>query len=176
MSLPSVVRSALSSSAVLGFSGSRSVVPPVLASALAVAAGSSAAVLVGCARGVDSACRGAFPASRLSVFRASSFGSGRGAFAARSAAFVRAVASSGGVLFSFPSGACPVGLLPSSSSSGAFCGAGSGSWASLSLAVGLGVSCFVFLGSVPAPAGWGLVSVGGGWWRSAPAAVQLSLF
>ena len=174
--VPAPVAAAVSSASSVGFSGSRSVVPPVLSGVLALVAGSSASVLVGCARGVDGAVRSGLPASRLYVFRASGFGSGRSAFARRSAAFVRALAAAGGVLFSFPSGACPGGLLPSASSSAVFCGSGSGSWASLGFALGLGVPCFVFLGSVPAPRGWGLVSLGGGWWRSSPAPVQLSLF
>src|SRR5690606_34124227 len=98
-------------------------------------------------------------------FSASSFGSGRGAFARRSVAVVRAVASSpAGVWVSFPQSACPAGLLPSRSSSACFCGLGSGSWASLAFAVGLGVPSFVWLpaGVVP-PAGWGFLSLGGGW-------------
>ena len=128
-------------------------------------------VFVGCASGVDAAFRGFFPSAR--VFSAASFGSGRGAFAARSAAVVRAVQLAGGVWVSFPSGACPAGLLPSASSSGAFCGSGSGSWASAAFAVGSGLPVLVF-GSRP-PAGWGFVSLGGGWWFSGWPAFQLSL-
>ena len=171
--VPAPVAAAVSSASSVGFSGSRSVVPPVLGSVLSLVAASSVLTLVGCARGVDEAVRSGLPASQLHVFRATAFGSGRPAFARRSTAFVRALAAAGGVLFSFPTGACPVGLRPSPRWASA---SGSGSWGTLSVAVGLGVPCFVFLGSVPAPRGWGLVSLGGGWWRSSPAPVQLSLF
>ncbi len=78
---------------VVGFSGSRSVVPSVFPAVVsAVPAGAS--VFVGCAGGVDAAARAAFPAAR--VFRVS--GTGRWAFAVRSTAFVRALASAGGCL------------------------------------------------------------------------------
>lgn len=174
--LPAAVASVLRFAGSFGFSGSRGAAPAVCAAvAAAVPRGSS--VFVGCAAGVDAAFRGFFPSA--SVFFASSFGSGRGSFAARSVACVRAVAAAGGFLpplwVAFPSGACPAGLLPSASSSRAFCGSGSGSWASLAFAAGSGVPCLVF-GFAP-PAGWGFVSLGGGWWFSGwPSSSQLSFF
>lgn len=179
MSLPSAVSELLSSAPAVGFSGSRSVVPAACAEVVPAVC---SPVLVGCARGVDAAFRAAFPSAR--VFSASSFGSGRGSFAGRSSAFVRALHLSGGVLVSFPSpGSFPSGLVPSPSSSRCFSGLGSGSWASLALAVGLGVPCAVFLPpGEPVPAGfsvpsvWCARSVGGGWWVCQPRAVQLSLF
>ena len=175
MSLPSAVFELISAAPAVGFSGSRSAVPVACAEVVPVV---SSPVLVGCAKGVDASFRAAFPSAR--VFSASSFGVGRGSFAARSAALVRALHLSGGVLVSFP-GSFPSGLLPSPSSSRAFCGSGSGSWATLAFAVGLGVPCAVFLGSsVPAgfsvPSVWCARSVGGGWWVCQPRAVQLSLF
>ncbi|MEG4327904.1 hypothetical protein [Microcoleus sp. herbarium5] len=174
MSLPSSVLELISAAPAVGFSGSRSFVPySVELVAAAVPAGAS--VFVGCARGVDAAVRGFCPGAR--VFSASSFGVGRGSFAARSVAVVRAVQSAGGVWVSFPSGSCPPGLAPSASSSRAFSGSGSGSWASLAFAAGLGLPCLVWCFAPPVV--WGFVSVGGGWWfRSAPvpAGVQLSLF
>ena len=170
MFVPSCLSSALSSSPVVGFSGSRSSVPAVASS---VAALVSCPVAVGCARGVDSFFRDQFPAAQ--VFSVSDFGSGRGAFAARSVAFVQSLAADSGILVSFPSSACPVGLLPSASSSRAFCGSGSGSWASLALAVGSGVPCFVFA-PFGVPRGWGFVACGGGWFSFTPATVQASLF
>ena len=164
MSVPFSVSSALSGSAVVGFSGSRSVVPAALFSALS-AVPASAAVFVGCARGVDSAVRSRFPSA--CVFRVS--GSGRGAFAARSARFVSRLSAAGGVLFSFPGRPCPAGLVPSASSSACWCGLRSGSWASLAFAVGLGVPCCVWLRhGLSVPASWGFVSVGSGWWVSLP--------
>jgi hypothetical protein len=162
---------------VVGFSGSRSVSPPavVLAALVSAVSAVGCSVFVGCAPGVDAVFRSAFPAAR--VFSAASFGRGRGAFAARSSAFVTALAGAGGCLVSFPSGPCPAGLVPSSSSSRAFCGAGSGSWASLALAVGLGVPCFVWLpAGVCPPSGWGFSGLGAGWFSVVPVAAQLSLF
>ena len=95
--------------------------------------------------------------------------------AARSVAFVQALAARDGVLVSFPSSPCPAGLLPSSSSSRTFCGLGSGSWASLALAIGRGVSCFVYA-PFGVPSGWGLVACGSGWFSFAPCGCQLGLF
>lgn len=161
----------------LGFSGSRR------PSALSLAAlrslvellPSGVSVVTGCAPGIDQAARLAFPGAQ--VFRAAAFGVGRGAFAARSVACVRAVAAAGGLWVSFPAGACPDGLRPSSQSSRCFCGTGSGTWASLAFAVGLGLPCLVFLppGVLP-PRGWGLQPLGGGWFHIAPPEVQGSLF
>jgi hypothetical protein len=168
--LPAALYSALAAAPAVGFSGSRSVVPPCLPVVVS-ALPAGVPVLVGCAAGVDAAVRGLCPSA--SVFRV--VGSGRGAFAARSVVFVRAVAAAGGVLVSFPAGACPVGLLPSVSASRAFCGTGSGSWASLSLAVGLGVPCVVF-SAAGVPSGWGFVAVGDGWFSFVPAIAQLGLF
>jgi len=166
-SLPSVVSSRVLSASWVGFSGSRSVVPPFAVwSAVVGVVPQSSAVSVGCAQGVDSFVRSSFPSAV--VFRAASFGRGRGAFAARSVAFVRALSLVPlSVLVSFPAAACPTGLLPSSQSSTCFCGLGSGSWASLAFAVGSGVHCFVWLpAGVVVPASWGFVSLGGGWWSS----------
>ena len=181
--LPSSVVAALSGASVVGFSGSRSVAPASLAPCLAALAPSSR-VFVGCASGVDAAVRASVAPSRLRVFSVASFagprGVSRGSFAARSVAFVRALGGVGAPLFSFPSGACPVGVAPSSSSSSCFCGAGSGSWASLAFAAGCGVPCFVALPSgVAVPSGWGFSSLGasgGSAWFSFAPPVSLSLF
>jgi hypothetical protein len=171
------VSSVLSSSSCIGFSGSRSPSAASL-SALGWACGQvphSAAVVVGCARGVDQAVRAAFP--KAQVFQASQFGSDRGAFAARSVACVQAVAASSGLWVSFPSTACPMGLLPSPRSSKCFSGMGSGTWASLAFAVGSGVPCLLYLpAGVQAPTAWDLEPLGGGWYRFTPAEVQASLF
>jgi len=171
-SLPAAVLSVLSRAGVgaVGFSGSRSSVPAAAPAVAARVASLHCPVFVGCASGVDAFFRASFPSAR--VFAASSFGSGRGSFAARSAAVVRAVALAGGVWVSLPSGPCPLGLLPSASSSRAFCGSGSGTWASAAFAVGSGLPVLVF-GFAP-PAGWGFVSLGGGWWFSGWPASQLS--
>ena len=174
VSVPAAVSAAVSSASAVGFSGSRSPSGTSVAAVRAAAAAVSAPVLVGCAKGVDEVARELFPNARVFSVSSGLFGSGRSAFARRSAAFVRALSSAGGVLLSFPSSPCPAGLLPSRSWSSA-CG-GSGTWGTLALAVGLGVPCFVFLGSVPAPAGWGFSPCGGGWFSFSPAGVQLSLF
>ena len=183
--LPSSICQAIATAAAVGFSGSRSlenIEPSVISEAVA-AVPMSVPISVGCQRGIDELVRLACPRAR--VFRASDFGSGKGAYAARSIACVRSVAVSGaipegianGLWIAFPSSACPSGLSPSPSSSKCFCGSGSGSWASLAFALGLGVRCLVWLPpSVPAPAGWDLSPVGDGWWVSNVAPVQLSLF
>jgi hypothetical protein len=159
-----------------GFSGSRSPSSQSLAVVgwLLARLPSGCRVLVGCAAGVDAAVRSAVPAASVFSVASGVWGSGRGAFAARSSACVRAVAAAGGLWCSFPAGACPAGLLPSRSS--AFCGSGSGSWGSLAFAVALGVPCLVWLPpGVTAPSGWGLSELGRGWWVFQPAS-QLALF
>lgn len=178
MSLPNI----FSRFSAFGFSGSRSSVPFGAASRAVSLVPGSASVFVGCASGVDGFFRSSFPSA--SVFSASSFGSGRSSFARRSVAIVQTVAAAGGLWVSFPSSACPPGLLPSSQSSACFCGGGSGSWASLAFALGSGVPCLVFLGSLPCPPSWGLIPVPGwsGWFGSEsalnirPPHTQLSLF
>lgn len=179
-----MVPSFFSQFSVFGFSGSRRGVCSHLLSSVAAAVPVGAAVFVGCAAGVDAFFRSAFPAA--SVFSVSSgrWGSGRGAFAGRSVACVRAVAAASGLWVSFPSSACPVGLGPSASSSRCFSGFASGTWSSLAFALGSGVSCLVFLpAGVSVPSGWGLSPVVGcpGWFGSAACVgsavpVQLSLF
>ena len=166
--VPSSVASVLVSTSLVGFSGSRSVVPAVAGS---VASLVSCPVVVGCAGGVDGFFRDRFPSA--SVFSVSI--SGRSGFAVRSVEFVRCLSTGGGVLVSFPSRVCPVGLLPSTSSSRCFCGLGSGSWGSLAFAVGLGVHCLVFA-PFGVPSGWGFTSCGGGWFQFVSSGCQLGLF
>lgn len=108
--------------------------------------GFSGSVGVGCACGVDSLVRSAFPCA--SVFRVQPPLS-RAAFAARSARLVRWVASGSGLLVAFPVGAAPARLRPSLS----FAGFGSGSWGSVALALGLGCSVLVVLPASVCPAG-----------------------
>ena len=162
-----------------GFSGSRSGVPVSSLSPVVGLVPSGSFVFTGCARGVDAFFRAAFPGA--SVFSAAAFGRGRGAFAARSVACVRAVASAGGLWVSFPASPCPAGLLPSAASSRCFGGFAAGTWSSLALALGLGVPCLVF-SPCGVPRGWGLSPVAGspGWFGCAvalgSAPVQLSLF
>ncbi|MGB5595481.1 MAG: hypothetical protein WBM62_15790, partial [Crocosphaera sp.] len=178
-SVPPAVSSVVGSASAVGFSGSRSPAPGAAAAVSAVAAlvPPSAAVSLGCARGVDSLARGLFPSASVFSVASGRWGRGRGAFAGRSSACVRSVAVPGGVWVSFPASPCPPGLSPSSSSSRCFGGFSAGSWSSLAFALGLGVLCVVWLpAGVSAPVGWGLVSAGGGWWVSSPAPVQLSLF
>lgn len=171
-------------SALVGFSGSRSLpasagrsVPALVSSVLASGRG----VAVGCAPGLDSLVRSACPSAE--VFRVA--GAGRGAFAARSVACVRAVAASGSGAgwVSFPGALCPRGLVPSSTQSACFCGLGSGSWASAALAAGLGVPLVVFglpVNSLPSSWGsWVPAAASGPWssgFRLVPGQEQLSLF
>jgi hypothetical protein len=167
-----------------GFSGSRKwgqSPAPLSAAAAAVPPGSR--VLVGCAGGVDAFFRSAFPDAQVFAVSSGQWGVGRGAFAARSVACVRAVSAAGGLWVSFPSSPCPAGLVPSSSQSRCFSGSGSGSWASLAFALGSDLPCAVFLGSLPVPLAWGLSPVPGlpGWFGCSvvvgrPVPLQLSLF
>ena len=164
-------------SSTIGFSGSRA---PSIASVRALrlvlaALPAEVLVVVGCASGIDALVRSACPAAR--VFRATDYGVGRGALAARSIACVRAVAAAQGVWVSLPDAACPAGLRPSASASACFAGYGSGSWASLALALGLGVRCLVFLPpGISAPTDWPLIALGKGWLASVPVASPISLF
>ncbi|WP_144439403.1 hypothetical protein [Geminocystis sp. NIES-3709] len=80
------------------------------------------------------------------------------------------MSASGGVLFSFPSGVCPSGVVPARSwRSGSF---PSGSWSSLALAVGLDMPCLVWLPSGVVAPSWlcpvGLSFGGGRWFASLP--------
>lgn len=176
-SFPSV---AFSGSRVLGSSASVS-----CRAFLPVLAGFSGSVAVGCASGVDSLVRSAFPSA--SVFSVSSFAVGgrvsRASFALRSSALVQFCASSSGLLVAFPLGACPVGVAPSAS----FRGCGSGSWGSVALGVGLGCSVLVVVPAsvvgFPAPPALasrfrfvGVAPCGGSLWLSVSVPVQLSLF
>ncbi len=141
---------------VVGFSGSRSLsssspAAVLLAACVRGAVASGAPVAVGCASGADALVRSLCSSAR--VFAAAS--SSPAALAARSVAFVRALAAvAGSLLVSAPSGLCPRGVFPSRAwVSGA---SPSGSWSSLALAVGLGVSVFVVgLPASSLPAWWG---------------------
>lgn len=175
-SLPVAAREAISSSSAVGFSGSRSpsgLIPAAVISAAVAAVPSSVPVSVGCQRGVDAFVRAA--CDRARVFQAIDFGSGRGAYAARSVACVRSIAIAGGLWVAFPVAACPDGLMPSSSSSRCFSGTGSGTWASLAFAVGLGVRSLLWLPRGISPPPWGFEELGGGWYFFSPVS-QLSLF
>lgn len=169
---PSPVAAVVSGFSSFGFSGSRSPSPAAVAALRSVAAlvPAGASVSVGCAAGVDWLAGSLFPSASVFSVASGSWGSGRSAFARRSAACVAAVAASGGLWVSLPSGVCPAGLVPCRSWRSA---SGSGSWGSLALAAGLGVPCLVFLPGALPPA-WGFASVGGGWWFR-PGVSQLSL-
>ena len=152
----------------MGFSGGRRLSPvfrPVVVGVVGAVLASGRSVAVGCAGGADAFVRLAAPGAV--VFSASSFGSGRSAFAARSVALVRAVAAGGpgSGFVVFPAAPCPSGLLPSSSSSSCFCGLGSGSWASAAFAAGLGLPVVVF------PCGFSALPPWGAWRPAAPAGV-----
>ena len=157
------LRSFLLGASVVGFSGSRVSGGPPCSAAL-VACGAvppGVPVSVGCASGVDAVVRSAFP--RATVFAVSSgrWGSGRGAFARRSAALVRCLLP-GGALVVLPLGPCPSAVSPSSSAGACWCGGGSGSWASAAFALGLGLRVALWAPAVP----WfvSAVPLGGGWW------------
>jgi len=158
---------AAAASAVVGFSGGRRLSPvfrPRVSGVVAASLAAGRSVAVGCAPGADSFVRGAAPGAV--VFSAAAFGSGRAAFAARSVALVRAVASGGpgSGFVVFPAAPCPGGLVPSASASACFCGLGSGSWASAAMAAGLGLPVVVFPCGFSALPPWGV-------WRPAGSGV-----
>ena len=158
---------------VIGFSGSRHTIDPIAGELAAAAVAPGAEVVVGCAAGVDAFFRSRFPAARVLRVDASL---GRAGFARRSIACVEAVYT--GLWVSFPGSACPSSLFPSTSPGRCFSGSGSGSWASLAYAIGRGGAALVYLGTIPAPSGWGLVRVAGaaGWYRFQSPQIQLGLF
>jgi len=166
-------------SALVGFCGSRSLpsaFSPLVSSCVSAVVAAGRGVAVGCASGAD---RFALTAARslgasVSLFLVSSFGSGRGSFARRSAALVSAVSVSGSGcgLVAFVSSSCPPALAPSSVASRCFAGFGSGSWASVAFAVGRGVLVVVFpcvpagvspLSVLPAWSGYWVVAGSGVW-------------
>jgi hypothetical protein len=160
--VPSSVLSLVAGASALAFSGSRSVVPPVLAPVLAVVS-PRAFVAVGCASGVDALVRSSVLGCTVYSARSFSASSWVGRLVLRSAAVVSAVAPrAGSLVVVFPSGACPVGLVPSPSSSVCFRGLGSGSWATAAFAAGCGASVLVF-SPLGVPSSWGFSSLGGGW-------------
>jgi hypothetical protein len=167
------------SSETIGFSGSRHLSGAGLAalSSLFPLVPSGCHVVVGCASGADLAVRSAFASGgRLCVFAVESgrWGSGRSAFARRSAAVVAAVPA-GGLLVVVPAGAAPAGVVPSRS----FSGCGSGSWGSAALALGTGRRVLLWLPSGSVPPAWAGVawsSVGGWWLGVTGGSGQLSLF
>ena len=149
---------------VVGFAGSRVSGGPLCVAARGACAAvpPGVPVSVGCASGVDAVVRSAFP--RATVFAVSSgrWGSGRGAFARRSAALVSSLAP-GGVLVVLPLGPCPGVVSPSPVASRCWCGGGSGSWASAAFALGLGLPVALW---APAGVPWfvSAACLGGGWW------------
>ena len=153
---------------VVGFSGSRRLslsFAPAVAGVVGSVLAAGRSVAVGCAAGADAFVRSVAPGAL--VFSVAAFGAGRGAFAARSVALVRAVAAGGpgSGFVVFPGASCPAGLSPSARSSACFCGLGSGSWASAAFAVGLGLPLVVFpcgFSGLPAWGHW--VSAGSGVW------------
>ena len=178
----SPISSFFSQFSAFGFSGSRDSIPSAVSQLCSLVPDKSRC-FVGCARGVDAAARSLFPRAvvfSVGSFPARSFGA---SLALRSSACVRAVAACGGCWVSFPSSACPVGLVPCASP---FRGSGSGSWASLALAVFLRVHCVVWLPvGVAFPASWrsacvvsslGSSACGGSFFSLAPLPVALSLF
>jgi hypothetical protein len=173
-----LLKSLFSGSVTIGFSGSRSLSGAGLAALTSlfplVPAGCH--VCVGCATGADAAVREAFTScGRLCLFSVASgrWGTGRAAFARRSAAIVGAVPT-GGLLVVVPSGACPAGVVPSRS----FSGCGSGSWGSAALALGTGRRVLLWLPVGAVPPAWSSVSWSsvGGWWFGVSGSSQLSIF
>jgi hypothetical protein len=171
----------------VGFSGSRHLSGAGLAalSSLFPLVPSGCHVVVGCASGADLVVRlhwvqaspTAFASGgRLCVFAVESgrWGSGRSAFARRSAAVVAAVPA-GGLLVVVPGSVSPPpGVVPCRS----FRGGGSGSWGSAALALGNGRRVLLWLPAGALPPAWAGVSWSSisGWWLGVFSSSQLSLF
>lgn len=143
----------------VGFTGARSLGAPwspLVASVVGSVLAGGRGVAVGCASGADLLVRSAAPGALVFSVASGRWGRGRGAFAGRSAALVRAVAASGpgaGAGFvGFVSSACPAGVVPAGSwRSGV---PASGSWSTLALAAGAGLPVVVFwCGPWPGPGG-----------------------
>ena len=138
-----------------------------------------AAVLVGCAPGVDAVVRARFPAAQVFAVASGKYGDGPPAYARRSAAMVRtlAAAGSGALLVAFPTRPCPSGVVPASSwRSGR---PPSGTWSTAALAVGLGCALVVAPLVSLTPPRWanGTWQEEGALWRWEPApSLQLPLF
>lgn len=132
-------------------------------------------VFVSCAPGVSALARQLFPSARVFSLSQPGLGAaGRAVYAARGAAFVRALAASSHPCFVvFPGCPCPAPVRPSSSPARCWCGGGSGSWAEAAFAAGLGVPVLAFLPQgVQPPAAWGAwqpVTFGGSLLQPAPA-------
>ncbi|AFY93108.1 hypothetical protein [Chamaesiphon minutus] len=165
----------------IGFSGSRSLSGAGLAvlASLFPLVPAGCHVVVGCAAGADLAVRSAFGSGngdgRLCLFAVASgrWGTGRAAFARRSAAIVEAIPL-GGLLVVIPGSVSPPpGVTPSRS----FRGGGSGSWGSAALALGSGRRVLLWLPVGYAPPAWAGVawSAVDGWWLGVSSS-QLSIF
>ncbi len=154
----------------VGFTGSRALSPArsaLVGRVVAAVLARGQAVAVGCAAGADQFVRQAAPEATVFAVASGRWGTGRAAYAARSAAMVRAVAASGpgAGLVGFVAGPCPAGIRPARSWRAG--SPPSGSWSTLALAAGLGLPLVVFwCGPGPAqlPA-W----PGGAWSAAAPA-------
>jgi hypothetical protein len=162
--------------ALVGVVGSRSVVPPGVASCVRSLVAAGHQVVTGCApAGIDAAVRAAAPGCL--VVRAA--GRQPWQLAARTRALVAQLAASpGSRLVAWPSAPCPPVCSPGSSSAG-----GVGTWLAVALAVSAGVPVLLMLpAGVAAPAWpggvWAPVAACGPWaaavtWQ--PGAVQASL-
>jgi hypothetical protein len=101
----------------------------------------SVPVMVGDASGVDSVVRQHLPRTKYFQRTANS----TPAIVARSVRLARAVAAEQGVLFAFPSYACPPKVWPTALPNQAFNGSGNGTWATAALAVGLRATLWLLL-------------------------------
>ena len=127
-------------------------------------------IAVGCAKGADAMVRKHDPQAELFAVASGHWGQGKNAYAARSAAMVKAIAQthrSG--LVGLVTSPCPSGIVPAKSwRSGKPV---SGSWSTIALAAGLNVPIVVFLlgkheHELPNWGNWATAGVGvwaGGW-------------
>ena len=165
----------------IGFTGARKLSErdrPLVQSVVMAVENAGQAISVGCQRGADEFVRAV--AKEYTLFEASDYGQGKQAFATRSQAMVKAVATSNRPgLIGFVTKPSPVGIFPDGRwRSGK---QASGSWSTIAFAIGLGLPTIVFCcgedNTLPAwPNGRWVVAGDGIWaqgwrWISAPTLV-----
>lgn len=133
---------------IAGFTGPRDLAPryrPLVVEVVRTTRESGRLIATGCAYGADQFVRTAAPGAIVYDVASGKWGHGRGRYAARSTALVRAVVRYGGprsCFVGFVSSPCPDGITPARSwRSGS---PPSGSWSSLALAVGMGLPVSFF--------------------------------
>lgn len=133
----------------IGFSGSRSVLPPLAQRAAIKAKFQNQKIIVGDCRGTDEMIQKLFKNNNLQIVKRKF--EGKGSFVERSLRFLKILTyEEKPALFAYPGrelqqrkGSKP--LKPTPKPAEAFAGHGSGTWATVAVAIGWGIPTFVFL-------------------------------